>query len=98
MNIDTNGNLYYGDTAMGDRLATPQEIAAYEASRAPDPKAAIRAQIEQMERDKLMPRAVREFMLLFMESSFTPAQLNQNIGYVGVKAFDNEIKALRDQL
>lgn len=62
------------------------------------PKDAIRAQIKSMEQAQLMPRATREFMLLFMETSFTPAQLAQNIGYVGIKAFDAQIKALRDQL
>ena len=65
---------------------------------APNPKDAIRAQIKKLEQDQLMPRATREFMLLFMETSFTPAQLAQNIGYVGMKAFDAQIKALRDQL
>lgn len=64
----------------------------------PDPKDAIRAQIKKLEQDQLMPRATREFMLLFMETSFTPAQLAQNIGYVGMKAFDAQIKALRAQL
>ena len=63
-----------------------------------DPKDTIRAQIKAMEQAQLMPRATREFMLLFMETSFTPAQLAQNIGYVGIKAFDAQIKALRDQL
>lgn len=63
-----------------------------------DPKDAIRAQIKAMETEKMMPRATREFMLLFLEASFTPEQLSQNIGYAGVKAFDNQIKVLRDQL
>jgi len=63
-----------------------------------DPKDAIRAQIKKLEQEQLMPRATREFMILFMETSFTPAQLAQNIGYVGIKAFDNSIKTLRDQL
>ena len=63
-----------------------------------DQKDAIRAQIKALEQAQLMPRATREFMLLFMETSFTPAQLAQNIGYVGIKAFDAQIKALRDQL
>jgi len=63
-----------------------------------DPKEAILAQIKSLETEKMMPRATREFMLLFLEASFTPEQLSQNIGYAGVKAFDNQIKALRDQL
>jgi predicted kinase len=98
MFIDKNSNLYQGDMVVGDREATQEEIAAYIAARTPDPKDAIRAQIKTMEAEKMMPRATREFMLLFLEASFTPAQLAQNIGYAGVKAFDNQIKALRDQL
>ena len=64
----------------------------------PDPKDAIRAQIKKLEQDQLMPRATREFMLLFMESQFPASQLAQSIGYQGMKAFDNQIKVLRDQL
>ena len=64
----------------------------------PDPKDAIRAQIKKLEQDQLMPRATREFMLLFMESQFPANQLAQSIGYTGMKAFDNQIKTLRDQL
>ena len=63
-----------------------------------DPKDAIRTQIKQLEAEQLMPRATREFMLLFMETSFTPAQLAANPGYQAVKAFDDQIKALRAQL
>ena len=64
----------------------------------PDPKDAIRAQIEALEREQLMPRATREFMLLFMETQFTPEVLALNPGYMAVKAFDNQIKDLRAQL
>lgn len=65
---------------------------------APDPKEAIRAQIRQMESEQLLPRATREYMLLDLKSRFTPAQLNLNFGYRAVKAFDEQIKALRAQL
>ena len=98
MYINQQGNIYQGDCAIGDREATQEEIAAYIVARTPDPKDAIRAQIKKLEQEQLMPRATREFMILFMETSFTPAQPAQNIGYVGIKAFDNSIKALRDQL
>lgn len=64
----------------------------------PDPKDAIRAQIKQLEAEQLMPRATREFMLLFMETNFTPELLAVNPGYQAVKAFDNQIVALRGQL
>lgn len=98
MNIDKNNILYYGDCVVGDREATPEEVADWVAAHTPDPKDAIRAQIKSLEQAQLMPRATREFMLLFMEGSFTSTQLAANIGYQGVKAFDNQIKALRDQL
>ena len=64
----------------------------------PDPKDAIRDQIKQLEAEQLMPRATREFMLLFMETQFAPDVLALNPGYMAVKAFDNQIKALRAQL
>lgn len=63
-----------------------------------DAKDAIRAQINQLEREQLMPRATREFMLTFMELNASPEILAVNPGYQAVKAFDNEIKELRDQL
>lgn len=84
----------------GSVQTTDTEATAIRAANQPvvDPKDAIRAQIKKLEQDQLMPRATREFMILFMETSFNPSQLAQNIGYVGMKAFDAQIKALRDQL
>jgi hypothetical protein len=64
----------------------------------PDPKALIQQEIEALERTQLMPRATREFMLLFMETSFPAETLANNPGYVAVKTFDNTIKTLRGQL
>lgn len=55
-------------------------------------------QIRELEQRQLMPRATREFMLLSMESQFTPEQLAMNPGYSAVKAFDNSIADLRAQL
>lgn len=63
-----------------------------------NPKDVIRAQIVALERDQLMPRATREFMLTFMELNAPAEVLAVNPGYQAVKAFDNQIKALRDQL
>jgi hypothetical protein len=57
-------------------------------------QAAIRAQIYQLEQSQLMPRATREFMLLFVETN----NLTAMPGYAPLKAFDNEIIALRNQL
>ena len=60
----------------------------------PDPKEAIRAQITSLEQAQLMPRATREFMLLFVEQNGLTAMP----GYAPMKAFDDEIVALRNQL
>lgn len=63
-----------------------------------DSKDVIRAQIKQLEAEQLMPRATREFMLAFMELNAPAEVLAVNPGYQAVKAFDNQIKALRDLL
>ena len=55
-------------------------------------------QIAALEAQTLMPRATREFMLGYAESSYTAEQLAANVGYQKVKAFDNQIRALRAQL
>lgn len=64
----------------------------------PSPSVLIISQIGSLEQSQLMPRATREFMLLFMQSSFTAEQLSANPGYSAVKAFDDQIVALRSQL
>ncbi len=64
----------------------------------PDPKKVIRAEIAYLEQSQLMPRAIREFMLLSLESMATPEQLAFHHGYQAVKAFDAQVTALRSQL
>jgi len=78
---------------------TQSELAAIQESRRvlPEPPSPPE-QIATLEREQLMPRATREFMLLFMETNFTPVQLAANPGYQAVKAFDNIIVGLRAQL
>jgi hypothetical protein len=61
-------------------------------------KAQAEADIDAMERASMIPRATREFMIGYAEATFTPEQLAANIGYQKVKAFDNQIRALRAQL
>lgn len=67
-------------------------------------KARIQAQIDAMERDALLARPAREFMLLQMEAiaagqGVTPEQLReQHYGYRKVKEFDETIAALRASL
>jgi len=82
-----------------------QELLAWiEAGNTPEPadlpskSELIQAQIESLERAQLMPRATREFMLTFMELNAPAEVLEVNPGYQAVKAFDNQIKALRDLL
>lgn len=82
-------------------LAKPEEpVEPVEPVEPPpqDPKDAIRAQIKALEVEQLMPRATREFMLTFMEMNAPAEVLAVNHGYQAVKAFDNQINALRDQL
>jgi hypothetical protein len=80
----------------GSVAITPEEAEALKP--VVDPKDAIKAQIASLEQSQLMPRATREFMLMFMEANATPEILAANFGYQAVKAFDLQIKALRDQL
>ena len=67
-------------------------------------KARIQSQIDAMERDALLARPAREFMLLQMEAiaagqGVTPEQLReQHYGYRKVKEFDETIAALRASL
>jgi hypothetical protein len=55
----------------------------------------VQAEIDALEQVQLMPRATREFMLLFMAGTYTPEQLAANLGFVRLKAFDDQIAALR---
>lgn len=71
---------------------TSDQVAA---ARATDPKAVALAQIRALELDQLLPRATREFMLLSLEAQATPEQLALLPSYVKLKAFDNQIAALR---
>jgi hypothetical protein len=70
----------------------------------PDPKLSIQAQIDALEREVILPRVTREFMLAQMEAvaasqGVTPEQLRAiNYGYRRVKEFDEQIEALRGQL
>ena len=83
--LNTDYAAYVAWLAEGN-TPTPADI--------PDPKIAIREQIQQLEQAQLMPRATREFMLLFVETN----NLTAMPGYAPLKAFDNQIVALRNQL
>ena len=60
-----------------------------------DRKAEARNQITALEYAQIMPRATREFMLGYMEERAPAEQLAQLPAYVKLKAFDNQIAALR---
>lgn len=81
-------------------LATGEtkELPDAEPITAPDPTIAIQSQIDDLEQQQIMPRATREFMLMFMEANAPAEVLAVNPGYQAVKAFDNQIVALRGQL
>lgn len=99
----TNGNGYFyeGDCRPGDREATAEELAAYLASQL---RVALLNQIDTIERQTLMNRATREFMLAVAEQQgaamgLSPTQLYAaNIAYRSVKDIDTQIVALRSQL
>ena len=58
-------------------------------------RAGAAAAIRALEIEQLIPRAVREFMLGYMEERATPQQLANLPAYVKLKAFDNTIAGLR---
>jgi hypothetical protein len=60
--------------------------------------AKLQQQIESEERNTMLPRVTREFMLGFTEAQFTPEQLALNVGYKRMKELDEKIKALRGQI
>jgi hypothetical protein len=79
---------------------TPEEIAALPPIEVPDPKVAILAEIESLERTQLLPRITREFMLLQFATVAQAQGVDpmSNIAYAKLKAFDDQITALRNQL
>ena len=87
-----NGQFYHGDMVPGDRPATMEELVERnEVAR----RLQAAAQIRALESEQLLPRAVREFMLGYMENTSTPEQLAQMAAYINLKALDNEIVGLR---
>ena len=65
-----------------------------------DPKAAIQAEIDTLERTQLLPRITREFMLLQFSAVAAAQGVDPmtNIAYAKLKAFDDQVSALRAQL
>lgn len=114
MFIDQNGNLYHGDMRLGDREATPEEIAAWEAARNAPPTPL--QQIESLEQFQIKrtARAIREERLKEMEQyaqtslGLNPTQLYAAASlpnaatalksYKELKDLDTQIAALMAQL
>lgn len=90
--VNSRGEFYHGDRIQGDREATQQELV----DRAKvDRRALAAAQIRALEFEQLLPRAVREFLLGYMQERATPEQLALLPAYVKLKAFDDMIAGLR---
>lgn len=91
-------NVLTGEHLVFD--LTPEEIAALPAPVAIDPKIAIQAQIDELERTQLLPRISREFMLLQFASVATQQGVDPmtNIAFSRLKAFDDQVAALRAKL
>lgn len=66
----------------------------------PDPREAIRAEIDTLEKTSLLPRVTREFMLLSFATTAAGMGVDpmQNIAYQKVKELDDKIAALRARL
>lgn len=88
---------------------TQEEIAALMTGI---PQPTPQQKIEALEREHMLPKATRKFMLSFMEATaiqqgagqgLTPEQslaalMAGNSGYAAVKSLDNQIEALEDLL
>ena len=108
---DTENKLHFLDDESFAHMLPPgcvkitDEEAAVISTPAPEPeKVKAKRQIAEIERETLMNRAVREFMLLSAEAQaaaqgITPAQLYAaNPSYKSVKDVDTQIAALRAKL
>lgn len=84
----------------GSVAITDEEAEALRPVTVVDPKDAIRAEIEQLERENLLPRVTREFMLLSFATTAAGMGVDPatNVAYVKVKELDERIAALRAQL
>jgi hypothetical protein len=87
---------------------SPEEIAANQQKQAEEASLRVLTTIQQLEREQLMPRITREAILRITEKEaeemapslgVNPALLlAKNKAYTLLKAFDNQIAALRAQL
>ena len=91
-------NVMTGEQRVVD--LTPEEIAALPVYVPPDPRIAIQAEIDDLERTQLLPRITREFMLLQFAAVAAQQGVNPmtNIAYARLKEFDDQVAALRAKL
>ncbi len=91
-------NVISGEQVVVD--LTPEEIAALPVPEVPDLRIAIQAQIDELERTQILPRITREFMLLQFATVAQAQGVDPltNAAYAKLKAFDDQIAALRSQL
>ena len=89
-----------GISRMSMLASALPEGTAIEPADLPDPREAIRAQIDTLEKTSLLPRVTREFMLLSFASTAAGMGVDPmtNVGYAKVKELDDQIAALRAQL
>lgn len=97
--IEADGSQDYRIEPAWVEIA-PEDV---EASLNPPPtreqlQQAVQAQIDALEDRHRAARWNREFALLVMENMATPEQLAANFGYQAVKALDDQIAALREEL
>lgn len=110
MYINSQGQLYFGDCAQGDREATPEEIAACEVSRIPAPPTpleqirALEAQYAdaqaKLTRQSLLTialdRACADPLAVGLSREEVHAVLLlSNTGYSALVALEAQVEALR---
>jgi hypothetical protein len=93
----TEFNLETG--ALSTVVLSPEEEAAYLSNvpPPPDPRKLVLDQIETMEKDQMLPRITREFMLLQFQAVAAAQGVDPmtNAAYVKLKQFDDQIATLR---
>lgn len=96
----TNRVVIDGNSSFLAELLDAETLATVEPADVPDPKESIRAEIDQLERDSLLPRVTREFMLLSFATTAAGMGVDplSNVAYVKVKELDDRIAALRGSL
>ena len=98
---DDNDGYYRAESAALGWVEIPaSEWETANPAAQPDPRAVVQAQIDRLERQHLLPRAVREFMLaLVAERAAATGKLPTDLpAFVKLKALDDQITALRMQL